>query len=255
MRCATNPRVFHDGRKRYAVVSCHVERPLDDRVWTRFARIQERRPGGFRIAALMRPPDPASNEDGERWLARAREAAARGPFGLHTHWTAPDHARPTEGEPAARVRRELDWLGERGLEPTLFAGGGWYIDADVAAHLAERGLADCTGTSFRPRYLPPGAARLGVAEPCRIVLPGGAELVELPATHSLGALVRGVLRPLAAPLVHAYFHDTDLLDRRRSLALRLVLVLLGRRRVPTDLDRAREAEALPPAELSSVFGR
>ena len=95
------------GRERYAVVSCHVERPLDDRVWARFAELQERRPGGFRIAALIRPADSAHGEDETAWLARAREAAARGPLGHHTHWTAPDHARPTGGgDPGARVLEE-----------------------------------------------------------------------------------------------------------------------------------------------------
>ena len=49
--------------------------------WALFAALQERRPGGFRIAALMRPPDAEAGEDEQRWLARAREAAARGPFG------------------------------------------------------------------------------------------------------------------------------------------------------------------------------
>ena len=82
-------------RERYAVVSCHVERPLDDPVWTRFAALQEARPGGFAIAALVRPADPAFDEDEARWVDRAREAAKRGPLGHHTHWTAPDHARPT----------------------------------------------------------------------------------------------------------------------------------------------------------------
>ena len=28
--------------ERYAVVSCHVERPLDDRIWERFSRLQAR---------------------------------------------------------------------------------------------------------------------------------------------------------------------------------------------------------------------
>jgi len=72
-----------------------VERPLDEEVWERFSALQERRPGGFAIAALMRPP--ADGEDEERWLERARAAQERAPFGLHTHWTAPDHARPTAG--------------------------------------------------------------------------------------------------------------------------------------------------------------
>ena len=75
-----------------AVASCHVERPLDDAVWSRFCDLQESRPGGFAVAALMRPADEAHGEDAQAWLARAREAAERAPLGHHTHWTAPDHA-------------------------------------------------------------------------------------------------------------------------------------------------------------------
>ena len=62
-----------------AVVSCHVERPLDDECWARFAALQEKAPGGFRIAALMRPPDADAGEDEERWLERAREACRSRP--------------------------------------------------------------------------------------------------------------------------------------------------------------------------------
>jgi hypothetical protein len=202
-------------------------------VWTRFSRLQERAPGGFRIAALVRPPDQAAGEDENAWLARAREAVSRGPFGLHTHWTSPSHARPSAGgeEPSARVRREIEWLRARGLQPTLFAGGGWYMDDDVADALAELGLVDCTGTAFRPSYLAPEAPRLGVAEPTTLELPRGGRLAEVPATHSLGMLARSVLGPLP-PVVHAYFHDTDLLDRKRALALELALRALRLRRRP-----------------------
>src|SRR5918911_3994175 len=112
----------------YAVVSCHAERPLDDRVWSRFSKLQGDRPGGFRIAALMRPPDRAAGEAEPPWLERAREAASRAPFGLHTHWTAPDHARPTGGNPAERVREQVEWLLSRDVHATVFCGGGWYID-------------------------------------------------------------------------------------------------------------------------------
>ncbi len=211
----------HIEPKRYAVVSCHVERPLDDRAWEAFARIQAQRPGGFAVAALIRPPDRDAGEDGERWLLRAREASR--PLGHHTHWTSPSHARPTGGDPAGRVRREGAWLREHGLEPTLFCGGGWYTDDAVRAAVAELGYADCTSREGAPRR--------------------DGDLVELPTTHSLGQLARGVLGRLDEPVVHAYFHDYDLLDSRRRHALVWALRVLARRREPTDLDFLRQAFA------------
>jgi hypothetical protein len=234
--------------ERYAVISCHVERPLDDRVWERFSRLQRRR----RIAALLRPP--AEGEDAEVWLERAREAAARGPLGHHTHWGGPGQARPTGGDPAARVRREGAWLRDHGLAPTVFCGGGWYFDADVAAAVADLGYADCTATAFAPSYLDADAPRLGEEVPCRLGLQDGRELLELPTTHSLGMLARALTGPLPG-YVHAYFHDADLLDRVRATTLEASLHVLALRSEMGDLDalarRAREQE-LP---LNRVFAR
>jgi hypothetical protein len=226
-------------RTRYAVVSCHVERPLDDGVWSGFAALQRRRPGGFAIAALIRPPDDAAREDRVLWLERAREAAERGPLGHHTHWTAPDHARPTgDGIPAQRVREEAAWLRSEGIRATLFCGGGWYSDAGVAEACAELGYVDCTATAYRPAYLPPDAPRLELAAPARIALRSGSELLEVPSTHSVGMLAHEVLSPngLQADVVHVHFHDTDLVDRKRRAALVWGLRALARRRRPTDLD-------------------
>src|SRR5438270_10133295 len=127
-----------------AVVSCHVERPLDDEAWRRFDTLQRRRPGDFDVIALIRPPDPDHGEDEGRWLERAGAAAARAPLGLHTHWTSPTHARPTGGDPAALVREQVAWMRERRLEPAFFCGGGWYTDEGVRAAVAELGLVDCT---------------------------------------------------------------------------------------------------------------
>src|SRR5262245_929984 len=134
---ASNPQMPHTEDKRYAVVSCHVERPLDDRCWELFSRLQRARPGGFRIAALLRPPDAAAGEDETLWLERARAAIDHGPLGHHTHFVGPAHARPAGGgaEHAARVRTEAAWLREHGLEPGFFCGGGWYIDGGVATAL------------------------------------------------------------------------------------------------------------------------
>jgi hypothetical protein len=226
-----------------AVVSCHVERPLDDRVWELFSRLQARRPGGFAIAALMRPPDEAAGERWEPWLERARAAAQRGPLGQHTHWTSPTQARPgvrhvsdPSFTPGERVRGEAERLHVHGLDVRLFCGGGWYMDEGVAEALAELGYTDLTATAFRPSYLPAGAPRLALRAPARLLLPSGARLTEFPSTHSLGMLARGVLGRLEAPFVHAYFHDTDLLDRRRRLALVAALTLLGRRRAPGSFD-------------------
>ncbi len=220
---------------RYAVVSCHVERPLDDAVWEAFAAFQERQPSGFRIAALMRPPDTRAGENEDLWLVRAQAALGHGPLGLHTHWTAPDHARPTGGDPAAVVRSQTEWLRARGLSVSLFCGGGWYIDEEVAGTLSELGFADSTATAFRPRYLAPDAPRLGARHPSWVELSDGRRLLELPTTHSIGMLARGLLGPFFGPVVHAYFHDTDLLEAKRRRALRYGLAFLAAKRTQTDL--------------------
>jgi hypothetical protein len=232
------------------VVSCHVERLLDDAAWGAFSRLQARRPGGIEIAALVRPPDPDAGESDSLWAARARIAAARGPFGLHTHWGGVTQARPADGDPAGLVRTQLDWLDERGFRPRLFAGGGWYMDEATALVLAERGVADCTATAFRPEYLEAGAARLGLGEPAVLRI-GGASLTELPATHSLGMAAGAALRRLPA-YVHVYFHDTDLLDAGRRRALAFALAVLGRRRTPARLDRLEPAAEIEFSAAASA---
>jgi hypothetical protein len=222
--------------ERYAVVSCHVERPLDDDVWAAFSSLQERRPGGLAIAALVRPPDTDAGEvDDALWLRRAREAAGRGPLGHHAHFTSPTHARPTGGETGERVLRDGAWMRDAGLAPTLFCAGGWYTDASVARACAELGYVDCTPRATRPPYLPEGAAWAELCEPARVEL-DGASLIAVPTTHSAGDLARALVRRALPPRVHAYFHDTDLLDRRRRALIVAALVLLGRRRPATDLD-------------------
>ena len=243
--------------ERYAVVSCHVERPLDEAVWSRFSALQEAMPGGFSIAALMRPADAAAGEDEARWLERAREAAARGPLGHHTHWTAPDHARPKGGRTGERVRVEGARLRDAGLAPTLFCGGGWYTDVEVAEACAELGYVDCTPRTVRPPYLPPGERWALLQSPARIRLSSGQLLRAIPTTHSLGDVGRVLIRRTALPgVVHVYFHDTDLLDRRRRALLRTLLPLLALRAQPTDLDAlASNVLAAAPEAPWSVVAR
>src|SRR5215208_1361993 len=129
--------------ERYAVVSCHVERPLDDRVWNAFASLHAAAPGGFRIAALLRPPEPA--EDERTWLDLARAAAERGPLGHHTHFGGVEDARPPAGvDPVARFWRELEWLRQHGVAPRFYCGGGWFMDEALAGEVARAGYVDCS---------------------------------------------------------------------------------------------------------------
>lgn len=223
----------HTSGERYAVVSCHVERPLDDVTWSAYARLAAARPGGLAVAALLRPPDEAAGERWEPFLERARQAAAWGPVGHHTHWTSPSHARPVpgaDGDPGATVRGQGAALLEHGIRPTLFCGGGWYTDAGVAAACADLGYVDLTPRPLAPPYLAPDAPWACLDAPAVVAVPGTPPLRAIPTTHTIGDALRAALRPGGLPrLVHVYFHDTDLLDARRRRALHVALRLLGRR--------------------------
>ena len=238
------------GKKRYAVVSCHVERPLDDRTWDAFCRLQERPPGGFRIAAFIRPPDEDAGEDVDEWRVRAAEASARGPLGHHTHWGRPragaaERRRPGRAGASRRRARSRARPAARVL---------------LRRRLVHRRVGRRRGGRARLRrlhrdgvqavYLDDGAPRLSAAEPCFLELGDGRRLLELPTTHTLGMLARGALRLRVpdSPRVHLYFHDSDLLDRRRRLALAAVLGLLARQGRLADLESVHAelaGESLP----------
>lgn len=242
-----SPQIPHmSGTQGYAVVSCHVERPLDDGVWARYRTLIARRPSGFAIASLLRPPADGENET--LFVERANEAALHGPLGHHTHWTSPTHARPTGGDPAEAVRREGAWLRANGVEPRFFCGGGWYMDADVLSAVADLGYADCTATAWRPHYLPAGAARAALDQPAWIMLGDGRRVLELPTTHSLGAAARSLAGTLPR-VVHVHFHDYELLDTKRRTAITAVLALLARRRRPAELDELAAERQLAWADV------
>ena len=241
------PHTGHILHGRYAVVSCHVERPLDDDVWRRFVALQERPPGGFAIAALMRPPAEGENE--ERWLVRAREAQERAPFGLHTHWTAPDHARPTGGDPASLVREQGQLAPLAGASAHLLLR--WRLVHRRRRRCGGRRprLRGLHGDRLPARYLEPAAPHLQLEEPVWLELSDGRRLLEVPTTHSIGMLARGLLGPFRRQIVHAYFHDTDLLDWRRTAALRVGLRFLG---LKQDGDGPRHASARLAAREDDV---
>ena len=236
--------------QRYAVVSCHVERPLDDAVWSKLEQLVLRRPAGFAVTPFVRPP--ADGEDSELWLARVRRIALAGPLGHHTHWGGVSQARPTAGvDAAALVRAQAEWLRGNGLAPGYFCGGGWYFDRSLAAALAELGYVDCTATTFRQSYLDDDAPRLQLDSPRRLLLADSTTLLELPATHSLGMLGRGLLRLRGH--VHVHFHDWELSDPVRALALAGLLRALRAVRTPIAIDElARLASEAPEVPLAGA---
>ena len=154
-----SPQIPHmPGAQGYAVVSCHVERPLDDAGLEPLPR-PLRAPAG-------RVPDRVADAPAGRRRGRAScssSAPARRRRSGRSATTRTGRRRRTRGRPAAipaaQVLREGRWLRERGLEPRFFCGGGWYMDADVLAAVAELGYVDCTATAARPSFLPPASPR------------------------------------------------------------------------------------------------
>jgi hypothetical protein len=76
--------------------------------------------------------------------------------------------------------------------------------------------------------------------------PSGATLLELPATHSLGMLARGLHR--LRGLVHVHFHDWELADRPRAVALELLLRALRLRRTPVAIAELAQVAADAPLQ-------
>ena len=143
---------------------------------------------------------------------------------------------------------------ELGLTPTLFCGGGWYTDVEVAEACAELSYVDCTPRAHRPPYLREGERWTSLDTSAVVEMPSGRTLAAIPTTHSLGDLARGLLRRDLPELVHVYLHDTDLLDARRSALLRVVLSALARRAQVTDLDAlaARSLASAPHVAWDDV---
>ena len=115
------------------------------------------------------------------------------------------------------------------------------------------GYVDSTATTCPLSYLPPGAPHVRLAAPSWLRLPDGGRLLEVPATHSIGMLVRALLRPLPR-VVHVHFHDWDLLNRKTALALEASLHALRARRRLVGLDELARiaAGSAPEVALQSL---
>ena len=228
----------HIGDTRYAVVSCHVERPLDDEVWRRSrgsgapaGRLPDRG-----AAAAARPGPARTRRAGSSGRAgrRARAASATTRTGR-----APTHARPTGGDPAERVRaRGRSGCASRASRRASSAAAAGTSTRRVAGALAELGYADCTATSL-PAALP---ARRRAAALARRARRGSAcrrrRLLELPTTRSLGMAARAAIR------AQRRADPPRLLPRHRSA-----------RPPPRARARARPADPRAPPQPSPTWTR
>jgi hypothetical protein len=186
-----------------AVVSCHLERPLDDRCWAAFSALQAARPGGFEIAALMRPP--ADGESESLWLPRGSRHA--GPLGHH-HPGGAEQARPTDGD--RRAVRHRPCRASAGSSASLLCGGGWYMD--------EAGAARRSSATRTWRRVPPVVPRPTRHER-RLTSRGarsGATLASCRRPLRVGA---SAPRSGGCPVRPRGLRRHDLLDGRRRLAL------------------------------------
>ena len=184
-------------------------------------------PGGFTIAALMRPARPGRERDAlARTRADRRRARAPRPphaLGRRDPGTADrrrsGRARPPRGGVAPRPRPRAD---------ASSAAAAGTRTRPSRPRSPSSGYADCTATAFRPAYL--AGARGGSAR--------GARLAALSARRGCSSCRRRTrsawrhARPSAGArpaYVHVYFHDTDLLDARRAARRsRRALTVLGR---------------------------
>ena len=99
------------GAVRAAVASCHVERLLDDDVWARFRRLLDDPPGGFRVAALVRPPDSEHGEEGSSGSSAPVRSRSRS-------GCTPTGPRPRTLGPPAAIRRRASAATSRGFAST-----------------------------------------------------------------------------------------------------------------------------------------
>ena len=126
-----SPQIPHmPGTQGYAVVSCHVERPLDDAVWERYREPHRAaaRAGSRSRRCCGRRPTARTRSCSSSARARRRRSGRSGT--TRTGRRRRTRARPAAIRPSA-CSREGRWLREQGLEPRFFCGGGWYMDAGV----------------------------------------------------------------------------------------------------------------------------
>ena len=202
-------------RERYAVVSCHVERPLDDAVWARFSRSSGDGRAASRSPRSCGPPirpSARTRRPGSSERARQRRSARSGTTRTGRPRTTRDRrggrddgrARSRRGRTNARARSRADALLRR-----------WLVHGRRAS--PRRAPSSATSTA-RPALQPTSVSAPRAS--------GGRRSTRRPSwscrraasfARSRRRTRSAILRArsdaaICLELVHVYFHDTDLLD-------------------------------------------
>ena len=158
-------------------VSCHVERPLDDRVWEVFASFRSSSgPAEPSWLRCLRPPEKREGERWEPWLARAHDPSqARGRWGCTRTGPGFAHAPPERRGPG-RPRPWSRVAGSRrkGSPRRSSAGAAGTGIPTSARRSPSSGMPTAPPRRSVPSYLPPDSPpRLELVEQARVVLPSG----------------------------------------------------------------------------------
>ena len=127
--------------RRYAVASCHVERPLDDACGRRTPPSFERKPAVSSSRRCMRPPEEPEASAG----IRGSSARAKPPRPRRSACTRTGRGSRTLGRPAATraacVRERSVGSRARGSTPRFFCRRGLVLDARSARWLPSSATA------------------------------------------------------------------------------------------------------------------
>ena len=172
--------------------------------------------------------------------ARARAAQLRRSATTRTGEARRRRARPAGVDAAAVIARRDRVAARARARAALVLWRRLVPRRRLAEALAALGYVDCSATTFRQPYLADDAPRLQLpgAAPAPAALGGAAARA---ARDALARHARPRLLSAACGPVHLHFHDWELVDPRRSLALHALLRVLRLRRRPLRDRRSRRA--------------
>ena len=146
----------------HAVVSCHVERPLDDRVWDAFESLLGDGPAGSSSRRSCGRHTPLRERTTSCGSSARVACSALAPLGHHTHWGGPSQARPQGEVDAAAVVRRGGCVASRArprAAASSAAAGGTSTRRSRRDTRVVRATSTAPRRRFRQQYLRRGRRR------------------------------------------------------------------------------------------------